>query len=438
MSNSPNQNNSQNKPNNKSSNKSTNNSSTNMPYSQVQSSLPPQFMDYPQQYFPQQTYQQQQLQAQAQHQQQILLIMQQQQQQQQPSQQQQVPTVQTPQQYSQPSSQNENYYFQASRGYAYSQGIASSNSTTNLQQYPMNEPRQSGASVVPSSATPTDKSSTSVTVTTPHFSSDQYNYLVPSLPPLNQIGATPPNSQQQQQQQQHTYDVSPLASNYVPDNSHFAAPLLDPSRQATSSVPPPSSSSVVLPKRGRKRRHTATVHDMTPETAERNRCRICNKQFKRPSSLQTHYYSHTGEKIFKCPWDGCGKLFSVKSNMTRHYRLHERDLRRAQEREMQAREQQQHVHHQQHQQQQPQASGIHHQMSHGVTSVPNPIQPQLQAPLGVHNTVGSTGNTGVPPQQETFYTVRQEDQSSSTARPQYPTYLSSTSNLSMGGPDSTQ
>lgn len=179
-----------------------------MPYSQVQSSLPPQFMDYPQQYFPQQTYQQQQLQAQAQHQQQILLIMQQQQQQQQPSQQQQVPTVQTPQQYSQPSSQNENYYFQASRGYAYSQGIASSNSTTNLQQYPMNEPRQSGASVVPSSATPTDKSSTSVTVTTPHFSSDQYNYLVPSLPPLNQIGATPPNSQQQQQQQQHTYDVS--------------------------------------------------------------------------------------------------------------------------------------------------------------------------------------------------------------------------------------
>ena len=36
---------------------------------------------------------------------------------------------------------------------------------------------------------------------------------------------------------------------------------------------------------------------MTPETAERNRCRICNKQFKRPSSLQTHYYSHTGEKF---------------------------------------------------------------------------------------------------------------------------------------------
>ncbi|RCK67639.1 hypothetical protein Cantr_02613 [Candida viswanathii] len=407
-----------------------------MPYSQVQSSLPPQFMDYPQQYFPQQSYQQQQLQAQAQHQQQIQLMMQQQpphlhhQQQQQQQQPQQAPAAaQTPQQYSQPSSQNENYYFQATRSYAYSQGLASSNSTTNLQQYPLNEPRQSGA--VPPSVTPTDKtaaSSSTTTATTPHFSSDQYNYLVPSLPPLNQIGATPPNTTQHQQQQH--YDVSPLASNYVPDNSHFAAPLLDPSRQATSSVPPP--------KKGRKRRHTATVHDMTPETAERNRCRICNKQFKRPSSLQTHYYSHTGEKIFKCPWDSCGKLFSVKSNMTRHYRLHERDLRRAQEREMQSRDQQQvppPPSSQQQQQQQQMQPGL---VSHITHAPPPPLQPQLQPPLAAHSAAGpgSTGAPHQPPQQETFFPVRQEDHSAS--RPQYPTYLSSTSNLPMSGSDSAQ
>lgn len=74
-----------------------------------------------------------------------------------------------------------------------------------------------------------------------------------------------------------------------------------------------------------KRKGRSTT--MTPETAERNRCRICNKQFSRPSSLQTHYYSHTGEKLFKCPWEGCGKLFSVKLNMKRHYRLHERDMK---------------------------------------------------------------------------------------------------------------
>lgn len=77
----------------------------------------------------------------------------------------------------------------------------------------------------------------------------------------------------------------------------------------------------------RHRRHTANVSQMTPETAARNRCSICNKQFKRPLSLQTHYYLHTGQKLFKCAWPNCGKLFLVKSNMTRHYKIHERDVK---------------------------------------------------------------------------------------------------------------
>lgn len=41
---------------------------------------------------------------------------------------------------------------------------------------------------------------------------------------------------------------------------------------------------------------SSSLLGMTPETARRNRCSICQKQFKRPSSLQTHLYSHTGEK----------------------------------------------------------------------------------------------------------------------------------------------
>ncbi|KAH3679397.1 hypothetical protein WICMUC_001017 [Wickerhamomyces mucosus] len=64
---------------------------------------------------------------------------------------------------------------------------------------------------------------------------------------------------------------------------------------------------------------------MTPETAARNRCPQCQKQFKRPSSLQTHLYSHTGEKPFRCTFDGCGRMFSVRSNMIRHRKLHDRD-----------------------------------------------------------------------------------------------------------------
>ena len=51
-------------------------------------------------------------------------------------------------------------------------------------------------------------------------------------------------------------------------------------------------------------------------------CSYCEKGFTRPSSLRTHTYSHTGEKPFKCTEPGCGRKFSVQSNLRRHLRIH--------------------------------------------------------------------------------------------------------------------
>jgi uncharacterized Zn-finger protein len=55
-----------------------------------------------------------------------------------------------------------------------------------------------------------------------------------------------------------------------------------------------------------------------PQTQERYVCPTCSKPFSRPSSLKIHTYSHTGEKPYKCKHEGCGKTFSVRSNMKRH------------------------------------------------------------------------------------------------------------------------
>lgn len=114
--------------------------------------------------------------------------------------------------------------------------------------------------------------------------------------------------------------ISEYTSNGIPSNDEMEAAasriLPRPTSILGSGVPPAPQSMM-----------GQFSSKVSSSTQKKHKCKVCDKRFTRPSSLQTHMYSHTGEKPFFCEVEGCGRHFSVVSNLRRHRKVHKSEAR---------------------------------------------------------------------------------------------------------------
>lgn len=114
---------------------------------------------------------------------------------------------------------------------------------------------------------------------------------------------------------EHTFDqAQKTLSNYMMPHPYYYDQQDSEDSSSGCSTPPP------------QQRPSVRLQGLALDKYD---CPHCDKKFSRPSSLQTHIYSHTGEKPHMCNHRHCFRTFSVRSNMRRHMKTHKPFIHKA-------------------------------------------------------------------------------------------------------------